>query len=92
MDIDATFKTIRSVYQAVTSKGDGDVNLTYKSKDYGNTTPWHGRVGIYEAHNESYDGALYQLLNLLKEELSKKVKSAETEADRLRQALNQLGN
>lgn len=92
MDVDATFKNIRTVYQTVSGKGDSDVTLTYKGKEYGVSKPWHARIDARETTNETYDGALTQLLDLLKKELADKAKSTEAEASRLRQALNQLGN
>lgn len=92
MDIDATFKNIRSVYQTVSGKSDADVSLTFKGTGYGVTKPWQARIDARECSNETYDGALHQLLNLLKGELAAKAKSAEQEALRLQAALNQLGN
>lgn len=92
MDIDATFKSIRTVYQTISGKQESDVILTYKGTSHGLTTPWHVRVGERECLNETHEGALHQILDMLKTELATKTKSAEQEAVRLRQALNQLGN
>lgn len=92
IDVAATFKNIRSVYQTISGKSDADVTLTFKGTSYGVTKPWHAKVDAREINHEEYDGALVGLLNLLKKELADKTKSAENEANRLRQALNQLGN
>lgn len=92
MDVDATFKAIQSIYKAVSGKSEGDVSLTYKGTGYGQTKPWHARIEACEANHEEYDGALTELLTKLKQELADKVRSAESEATRLRQAYNQLGN
>lgn len=92
MDIDATFKNIRSIYQTVSGKGSNDVTLTYKGKEGGVTKPWHARIDARETNNETHEGALTQLLDMLKKELADKANSTEAEASRLRQALNQLGN
>jgi len=92
IDVDATFKAIRSVYQTVSGKGDADVTLTYKGTAYGVTKPYVAKIDIREMAHEQFDGALTGLLAVLKKELADKVKSAENEAKRLQQALNQLGN
>ena len=92
MDIDNTFKSIRALHQTVSGKSDSDVILTFKGPGYGVTKPWHARVDNRECNHESWDGALGQLLEMLRKELADKVKNAEVEATRLRQALNQLGN
>jgi hypothetical protein len=92
IDVDATFKAIRSVYQTVSGKGDQSVSLIYKGLDYGVTKPWNAKIDAREVNHEAHDGALLGLLAMLKKELSDKTKSAESEAVRLRQALNQLGN
>ena len=92
IDVDATFKSIRSVYQTISGKGDADVRLTFKGTAYGVTKPWHAQVDAREITHEEHEGALLGLLTMLKKELADKTKSAESEAQRLRQALNQLGN
>lgn len=92
MDVEATYKSIRTVYQTISGKQESDVSMTYKGTSHGVTQPWHARVGDRECNNESHEGALHQLLNMLKTELATKTKSAEMEAVRLRQALNQLEN
>lgn len=92
IDVDATFKSIRTVYQTISGKSDADVSLTFKGTAYGVTKPWLAKVDAREINHEEYDGALTGLLSLLKKELADKTKSAEHEANRLRQALNQLGN
>lgn len=92
MDVDATFKAIQSVFRTVSGKTEGDVSLTYKGTGYGVTKPWVARIEAREANHEEYDGALLELLTKLKQELADKVKSAESEVTRLRQAYNQLGN
>lgn len=92
IDVDATFKAIRSVYQTVSGKGDNDVTLTFKGTNYGVTKPYVAKIDAREVSHEQFDGALTGLLAMLKKELADKVKSAENEAKRLQQALNQLGN
>ncbi len=92
MDIEATVKTIRTLYQTLSGKGDVEVSLTYKGTNYGLATPWHVRVGDRECLDVTHEGALRKLFILLKTELATKTKSTEDEAARLRQALNQLGN
>lgn len=92
MDVDATFKAIQSVFRTVSGKSEGDVSLTYKGTGYGVTKPWVARIEAREVNHEEYDGALLELLAKLKQELADKVKSAESEVSRLRQAYNQLGN
>ena len=92
IDVEATYKNIRTLAQTVLGKGDADVTCTYKGTSYGVTKPWHARVDIREFSHETHDGALTGLFMLLKKELADKTKSAESEALRLRQALNQLGN
>lgn len=92
MDIEATYKSIRSIYQTLSGKGDTDVTMTYKGNGYGLTTPWHARVGDRETLHETHDGALVALMDMLKKELSAKATSTEQEAKRLRLALNQLDN
>lgn len=92
MDIEATYKSIRSIYQTLSGKGDTDVSLTYKGTGYGVTKPWQSRVGDREYSHESHNESLQGLLALLKTELAAKAKSAELEAKRLQAALNQLGN
>ena len=92
IDVAATFKAIRSIYQTVSGKGDNDVTLTFKGTNYGVTKPWVAKIDARELTHEEYDGALTGLLDMLKKELADKAKSAESEAQRLRQALNQLGN
>jgi hypothetical protein len=92
IDVDATFKAIRTVYQTISGKGDNDVSLTFKGTGYGVTQPWVAKIDARETKHEEYDGALTSLLTMLKKELADKTRSAENEALRLRQALNQLGN
>jgi hypothetical protein len=92
IDVDATFKSIRTVYQTVSGKTDVDVSLTFKGHNYGVTKPWLAKIDAREMIHEEFDGALNGLLSLLKKELADKTRSAESEATRLRQALNQLGN
>lgn len=92
IDVDATFKAIRNVYQTVSGKGDNPVSLTYKGTEYGVSKPWQAKIDAREVNHEEYDGALVALLAMLKKELADKAKSAENEAKRLQQALNQLGN
>lgn len=92
IDVDATFKAIRTVYQTVSGKGDNHVTLTFKGPDYGVTKMWQAKIDAREVNHEEYDGALTELLAMLKKELADKVKSTENEAKRLQQALNQLGN
>lgn len=92
IDVDATFRSIRSIYQTVSGKSDVDVSLTYKGKEYGVTKVYTAKIDARELSHEQYDGALTGLLAMLKKELADKVKSAENEAKRLQQALNQLGN
>ncbi len=92
IDVDATFKAIRTVYQTVSGKSDADVTLTYKGKEYGVTKSFIAKIDARELAHEHYDGALTGLLTMLKKELADKTKSAENEAIRLRQALNQLEN
>ncbi len=91
IDVDATFKAIRSVYQTISGKTDNDVTLSFETS-LGVTKPWKAKVDARELKHEQYDGALTGLLAILKKELADKVKSAENEAKRLQQALNQLGN
>jgi hypothetical protein len=92
MDIEATYKSIRSVHQTLSGKGDTDVVMTYKGTGYGVTKPWQSRVGDREFNHENHDESLKGLLDLLKNELAAKAKSTEQEAKRLQAALNQLGN
>jgi hypothetical protein len=92
MDIDSTFKSIRSLYQTLSGKNDIEVSLTYKGTAYGVTTPWHVRAGDRECMDVTHENALTKLFIQLKQELATKTKSTEDEAARLRQALNQLGN
>lgn len=92
MDVDATFRSIRAIYTTVSGKSDNDVSLTFKGNNYGVSKPYQARIDVREVAHETYDGALNGLLDLLKQELAAKVKSAETEAKRLRQALTQLDN
>jgi len=92
IDVEATYKNIRTLYQTVSGKGDADVSVTYKGTSYGVTKSWHAKVDAREINHETHDGALTGLLALLKKELADKTKSAENEAARLRSALNQLGN
>lgn len=92
IDVDATFKAIRSIYQTVSGKSDVDVTLSFKGKEYGVTKVYVAKIDARELAHEQYDGALTGLLDILKKELADKVKSAENEAKRLQQALNQLGN
>lgn len=68
------------------------VSMIYKGNAYGVTKSWHAKVDAREINHETHDGALIGLLSLLKKELADKTKSAESEAERLRVALNQLGN
>ncbi len=92
IDVSATFKAIRAVYQTVSGKSDAEVTLTFKGTNYGVTKPYVAKIDARELAHEEYDGALVGLLDMLKKELADKAKSAENEATRLRQALNQLGN
>ncbi len=92
IDVEATYKNIRHIYKTVSGKGDADVTVTYKGTEYGVTKSWIAKVDAREMNHETHDGALTGLLTMLKKELADKTKSAENEAQRLRQALNQLGN
>lgn len=92
IDVEATYKNIRALYNTVLGKGDADVTMTYKGTNYGVTKSWQAKVDAREFSHETHDGALTGLLAMLKKELADKTKSAENEAQRLRQALNQLGN
>ena len=92
MNVDGTFKAIQTIFRAVTGKNEGDVFLIYKGTGYGVTKPWIARIEARECNHEDYDGALLGLLDSLKKELADKVKSAESEANRLRQAYDQLRN
>ena len=90
-DISSTFKSIRSIYKALSNK-DLDVSLSFRGSEYGQTKSWVARVDSREVAHEEHDGALIKLLAMLKEELTIKTKSAEHEATKLRQFLNQLEN
>lgn len=92
IDVEATYKRIRSIYKTVSGKGEADVFMTYKGTEYGVTKSWNAKVDAREVNHETHDGALIGLLAILKKELADKTKSAESEAERLRVALNQLGN
>lgn len=92
IDVEATYRNIRTLYQTVLGKGDADVSVTYKGTSYGVTKSWHAKVDAREFLHETHEGALTGLLTMLKKELADKTKSAENEAQRLRQALNQLEN
>lgn len=92
IDVDSIFKSIRNIYQIVSGKGDTDVYLTYKGKDYGVSKPYQAKIDIREFNHETYDGALVGLLDMLKKELTDKAKLAENEANRLKQALTKLDN
>lgn len=92
MDVDTTFRSIRSFYQAVSGKTDVDVSLTFKSNGYGVTKPYQARIDSRETAHETFDGALSGLLDMLKKELADKIKSAESEAARLKQTYQTLGN
>jgi hypothetical protein len=92
MDIESTVKTIRSLYQTLSGKNDVEISLTYKGTGWGLGTPWQVRVGDRECLDTTHEAALTKLFGQLKQELAAKTKSAENEAARLRQALNQLGN
>jgi hypothetical protein len=91
IDVDATFKTITSIYKTLTGKSDNDVTLSFETS-LGVSKPWKAKIDARELKHEQYDGALTGLLTMLKKELADKVKSAEYEAKRLQQALNQLDN
>jgi hypothetical protein len=91
IDVDATFKTITSIYKTLTGKSDNDVTLSFETS-LGVSKPWKAKIDARELKHEQYDGALTGLLIMLKKELADKVKSAEYEAKRLQQALNQLDN
>jgi hypothetical protein len=91
IDVDATFKTITSIYKTLTGKSDNDVTLSFETS-LGVSKPWKARIDAREIKHEQYDGALTGLLVMLKKELADKLKSAEYEAKRLQQALNQLDN
>lgn len=91
IDVDATFKTIRNIYQTVSGKSDSEVTLSFETS-LGVTKPWKAKIEAREMKHEQYDGALTGLLAMLRKELADKVKSAENEAKRLQQAFNQLGN
>jgi hypothetical protein len=91
MDVEATYKSIRSVYQTLSGKSDTEVSMTYKGNGYGVTKPWQSRIGDREYHHENHAESLLGLLSLLKNELLAKAKSAEQEAQRLHEAINQLG-
>lgn len=92
MDVDGTFKAIQSIYKTISGKGDGDVTLTYKGTSYGVTKPWIAKIDARECVHEEHDGALLELLAKLKRELADKIKSAESETVRLKQAYSQLDN
>lgn len=92
MDVEATYKSIRSIYQTLSGKGEADVSITYRGTNYGITEPWQARVGDRECNSKSHNGSLQQLFDMLKNELDAKASSAEAEAKRLRQAVNNLGN
>lgn len=92
MDTEAIYKNIRTIYQTISGKQDVDVSVTYRGTSHGITQPWYARVGDRECNNETHDGALYKLFNILKTELTSKTKSVEIEVIRLRQALNALGD
>lgn len=92
MNIDLTFKSIRSIYQIVSGKMEADVSLFYRGTENGVSKPWHARVDAREANHETYEGALNALLDELRQELIKKAHSTEAEATRLKKAVAQLGN
>lgn len=92
MDIEAVYKSIQSIYRTLSGKNEADVRMTYKGTGYGEKSPWHVAVGDRECKKPTHDEALLELLLILKNELTAKVKSTEGEAQRLRNALNQLEN
>lgn len=92
MDLDKTIKSIRNLYIILSGKADADVMLIYHGNSGGITKPWQIRVDAREAKHETHEGAINSLYDSLLDELKSKVKSTESEATRLRQALNQLGN
>ena len=91
IDFDSSIKNIRNLYKVISGTS-VDVSLTYKGNEYGVINPWSIRVGDRETSKETYELALSDLTAILKKEIADKVKSAEAEASRLRQALGQLGN
>lgn len=92
MDIEATVKNIRSIYQTLSGRSDLDVSFTYKGTGYGVTEPWHARIDSRECNSKTFEESATNLLDMVKKELLDKAKSAETEAKRLKQALANLGN
>jgi hypothetical protein len=92
MDVDAVVKSIRSIYITISGKQDPDFMLIYRGTNGGITKPWKAMIDGREVNHETHEGALSELLYSLKNELEGKVKSAEREVHRLRDAFSQLGN
>lgn len=91
MDIEAALKSIRALHNSITTKT-SDVVLTYKGNEYGVSKPYHIRVGDRETSSETVDGALTDIKVSLKKELSEKIRSTESEINRLRIAFGNEGN
>jgi hypothetical protein len=91
MDVDATFKSIQTLHRVISGKTECVVSLTYKGTGYGVTKPWVAYIDARETQAEEYDVALTQLMEMLRKELSDKIKAADIEANRLKQAYKQLG-
>jgi hypothetical protein len=91
MDIATTFITIRKLHTIVCGV-DKDVCLTYNGGRDGLTKNWDIQVGGREAHHETYEGALLELLSKLKDELAEKIRKTKAEADRLSHALHSMDN
>ena len=92
MTLDEQFKLIRDLYQILNSTFDVDLILTYKGTSGGITKPFHMRIGNRETNEASIDDAVCALVDMLRNELTAKVKSAEIEAKRLKTALHSLTN
>lgn len=92
MDVEASLKSIRDLFQTLTGTSGAKVSLIYSGYEAGITKPWQARVEAREQNHESADGALTALFNELKLELNKKAASTQWEADKLRKFLATLEN
>lgn len=90
-DFESNIKEIRKIYQLISGK-ECEVHCTYKGTSYGVVKSWNVKIDNREVNEAKIDVGAINLLNILKEELAKKISNLEDEAKVLRSALGAISN
>jgi len=78
---------IKRIHSISTNK-DSSIFITYKGTSGGVTKPWNIKIDTKEADGTSEIEAALNLFNIVKDDLSERIKFMENQARQLKEALN----